>query len=127
MKFTDTVLCKMKMVCEQCRNNSYFIAQQEERYGKWDCPDGLPVNASSEEVQRIPTEVSYQQMLDMDGPVLNPLMCAYGGDSTGIIKEPGCCGQMNTVQLFPCSKHKATTLKKCKYCSDFKDKEEDED
>ena len=43
-EFTDTAQCKFRSVCNECRNNEGFRNKIEERFGEWECPEGIPIN-----------------------------------------------------------------------------------
>lgn len=50
MNFVDTPICKSRQNCFQCRNNMKFREQMELQYGPWECPEGISIGTSLEEM-----------------------------------------------------------------------------
>lgn len=50
MNFTETAACMNRLACFRCRNNDNFRKRAEKRFGPWECPDGIPIGASIEEM-----------------------------------------------------------------------------
>jgi hypothetical protein len=54
--FTALPMCKHRAVCFDCRNNTGFRERMEQKYGPWECPEGIavgtPLNQMPEAVVR---------------------------------------------------------------------------
>jgi len=46
--FTKLPMCKQRVVCKECRNNTDFRERMEKNYGKWECPEGILINTPLE-------------------------------------------------------------------------------
>jgi len=63
--FTDFPPCKHRFACMQCRNDPKFIENMEKRFGKWECPEGISIGTSLEDMpEHIQGKIkSYQKRL----------------------------------------------------------------
>jgi len=69
MKFLDFPPCKNRFGCIQCRNDIKFVEHMKERFGEWDCPEGIAFGTPIEKMpQHIQTKIStYQARLQQQG------------------------------------------------------------
>ena len=64
MNFTETPVCTSRTNCFHCRNNEQFRAQMEQQYGKWECPDNIPLGVKAEDLPEKARE-AYKQMMEV--------------------------------------------------------------
>jgi len=50
MDFTKLPMCKQRVVCKECRNNTDFRERMEKNYGEWECPEGILVGTPMEKM-----------------------------------------------------------------------------
>lgn len=48
--FTETYACQTRAACVECRNSEKFRKDMERRYGKWECPENIPIGTPIEEM-----------------------------------------------------------------------------
>jgi len=127
--FTTTAHCKCRSLCYACRNTAEFRIGLEGRFGSWDCPLGLPLGASKEQIlqarlengESIAKKRRKPAKVFREGRALSVkiIPCAHGSEY--VTSEEKCChGRTRQVTVCQCSKKKKQVkVDDCNYCDAY--------